>query len=232
MGRFARQELNTHRAVILQDISSDYSLGLAKTFKATFEQFGGTVSKILDYKSGQFDFKSLLNAARTAAPDVVFLPGHDESGAIVAEAQWTGLRIPFVGGDGWDVASFFDKGGDRLAVGYYATHWNASIETRQSKLFTAKYQSDYPFLSPAALSYDAVYLLVDAIGRAGSIDKQAVREALAKTTDFQGITGKLRFDTNGDAIKDVIIMKITNGQPSYLKRVEPHQGHMDDAAVD
>jgi branched-chain amino acid transport system substrate-binding protein len=232
LGRFARQELKAHRAVILQDISSDYSLGLAATFKTTFEQFGGTVSKVLDYKSGQYDFKPLLNAVRTATPDVVFLSGHDESGAIIAEAQRTGLRVPFVGGDGWDTASFFDKGGDQLSIGYYATHWNASIETRQSKQFAAKHKDDYPFLSQAALSYDAVYLLVDAIRRAGSIDKKAIREALAKTIDFQGITGKLKFDANGDAIKDIIIMQITNGQPSYLKRVQPHQHQLYDAVSD
>lgn len=232
LGRFAHQELKARRAVIFQDISSDYSLGLAATFKATFEQLGGTVSKVLDYKSGQYDFKPLLDAARTVVPDIVFLPGHDESGAIIAEARQTGLKVPFVGGDGWDAASFFDKGGDQLAFGYYATHWNASIETRRSKLFTAKHKNDYPFLSSAALSYDAVYLLVDAIHRAGSINRLAVRESLSKTKDFQGITGKLKFDANGDAIKDIIIMKITNGQPSYLERVQPHQHHLSNAGTD
>jgi branched-chain amino acid transport system substrate-binding protein len=231
LGRFSRQELNARRAVIFQDIDSDYSIGLTATFKAVFERFGGTVDKIFDYKAGQFDFKSLLEAARTASPDVVFLPGHDESGAIIAEAQRAGLRVPFIGGDGWEVASFFDKGGNRLSSGYYATHWAPSVESRRSRAFTAKYQGAYPFLSPAALSYDAVYLLADAIRRAGSTTRRTVRDALAKTKAFQGITGRLRFNANGDAIKDVIIMKISNGQSSYLKRVQPESLQPDGPAT-
>lgn len=231
LGRFARLELKAASVVILQDARSDYSLGLAATFKTVFERLGGTVSKVLDYKAGQLDFKPMLEAAKAASPDVVFLPGHDESGAIIAQARRVGLTVPFLGGDGWEVASFFTKGGNQLASGYYATQWNESIDSQRSKAFAAKYKNAYPFLSPAALSYDAVYLLADAIRRAGSTDRRAIRDALAQTHDFQGVTGKLTFDSNGDALKSVIMMKISAGKPSYLKCVRPGPFHSDSAPV-
>ena len=231
LGRFARLDLKSARAVILQDVRSDYSLGLAATFKTVFERLGGTVCNVLDYKAGDFDFKPMLKAAKAASPDVVFLPGHDESGAIIAQAQRIGLTVPFLGGDGWEVASFFAKGGNQLACGYYATQWNESIESRRSKAFAAKYKHAYPFLSPAALSYDAVDLLADAIRRAGSTDRRAIRDALAQTHDFQGITGKLNFDSNGDPIKSVVMMKISAGKPSFLKQVRPGPLYSDDAAA-
>lgn len=221
LGQFTRQELKAEQVVILQDISSDYSLGLAGTFKEAFEWFGGSVVAVLDYKASCTCFEKLLAEAKRAAPDAVFLPGHDESGAIIAKAQRMGLQVPFIGGDGWDVASFFEKGGNELVRGYYATHWSESVQTPQSLAFSAKHKNSYPFLSPAALSYDAVYLLADAIVRAGSTNRSAVRDALAQTRDFEGITGSMSFNADGDPIKNVVIMEISHGQPAYLKYVQP-----------
>jgi branched-chain amino acid transport system substrate-binding protein len=223
LGQFARRELEVERVVILQDLNSDYSLGLACTFREAFERLGGTICAVLDYKASQTNIKTLLATAKAVDPDLVFLPGHDESGSIVAEAHRMRLQVPFMGGDAWDVASFFIKGGNQLASGFYSTHWNEAVKNPQSIAFTKRYKKLYPFLSPAAHGYDAVLVLADAIRRSGSTDRRAICKALAQTKNFQGITGNLSFNASGDPIKPVIIMKITCGQPAFLKQVQTIQ---------
>lgn len=225
LGQFARRELKIEQVVILQDLNSDYSQGLACTFREAFERLGGTICAVLDYKATQTNFRNLLATAKAADPDLVFVPGHDESGSIIAEAHRIGLQVPFMGGDGWDVASFFTKGGNQLASGFYATHWNEAVKNPQSIDFNQRYKKLYPFLSPAALGYDAVFILADAMRRSGSTDRRAICKALAQTKNFQGITGNLTFNASGDPIKPIVIMKITCGQPAYLKQFLPIQLH-------
>ena len=223
MAEFAHHELKARRVVILQDVTSDYSLGLASTFQSFIEKGDAPEVVKLSYKARQPDFADIVRQAREARPDIVFLPGHDESGAIIAQAVNQGLKVAFLGGDGWDAQSFFQRGGRLLAKGYYTTHWDEAVQSRRSKKFYAKYKMRSPFLAPAALSYDAVYLLADAIGRAGSVKRDRIRNALLNTRDFEGVTGKLAFDAHGDPLKSVVIMKITNGRPSYYKRINSGQ---------
>lgn len=221
MAEFARKEAGVKRMVILRDLSSDYSISLSKTFQAVFEKMGGKVMNTLAYRGRQASFTDIINGIKAAKPDAVFLPGHDDSGAIVAEMAKNGLKHLVLGGDGWDVNSFFLQGGDKLEHGYYATHWNEAVDTEQSKAFFASYKGLNPFLAPAALSYDAVFLLADAIRRAGSTQRGAIRDALAATNGFQGVTGTLSFNLNRDPVKSLVIMKISHGQPTYFKQVMP-----------
>lgn len=221
MAKFARKEVGAKRVLILRDLTSDYSIGLTKTFQASFQKLGGRVSGIIDYRGRQPSFRGMADAIRKAAPDAVFLPGHDDSGAIIEEMARNRLKVVVLGGDGWDINSFFLQGGDQLQQGYYATHWNEAIDSVPSKAFFNRYKGLTPFLAPAALSYDAVYLLADAIQRAGSTRRAAIRESLAATRDFQGVTGTLSFNRYRDPVKSVVIMKISNGKPSYFKQITP-----------
>ncbi|MFH1985318.1 MAG: ABC transporter substrate-binding protein [Pseudomonadota bacterium] len=221
MAAFAFGDVKARRAVILQDMTSDYSLGLAASFEQTFGAMGGSVITRIGYKPNQPNFQDVLKRAKAFTPDIVFLPGHDESGGIVADAARIGLQVPFLGGDGWDVASFFEKGGNRLRTGYFATHYIRAIDTPASRAFVARHGAKHPSLSPAALSYDAVGILAKAITRAGTTDRKAVRDALAATSGYVGVTGTISFDATGDPLKAVVIMAITDGRPSYLRMVNP-----------
>jgi len=220
MAEFARHEIKARRVVILQDITSDYSLGLASTFQDLIEKHDAASAVKLSYKARQPDFADMLRQAQAARPDIIFLPGHDESGVIISQAVGLGLDVTFLGGDGWDVQSFFQRGGHLLVNGYYTTHWHEAIQSGRSKAFFAKYKGRNPFLAPAALSLDAVYLLADAMGRAGTVQGDRVRDALLNTRGFEGVTGKLTFDLHGDPLKSVVIMKITNGRPSYYRQID------------
>ncbi len=221
MAEFARREADIKRVIILRDLSSDYSISLSKTFQAVFEKMGGTVLKTLAYRGRQTNFMNIIQEIKSSRPDAIFLPGHDDSGVIISEMSQNGLHLPVLGGDGWDVNSFFLQGGDKLEHGYYATHWHEAAETEPSKAFYMKYKGRNPFLAPAALSYDAVLLLTDAIRRAGTVKRSAVRDALAATKEFQGVTGTLAFNSDRDPMKSLVIMKITHGQPAFYKQVMP-----------
>ncbi len=221
MAQFARSHLRAETVVICLDITSDYGIGLAGSFQENFESLGGRVLKRIPYKARQSNFREMAARVKPFDPDVLFIPGYEESGAISAEAARHGVRAVPMGGDGWDADGLFRMGADRIATGYFATHWSPAIQTPRSRAFAAKYGSRATLLAPAALSYDAVQLLADALRRAGTTESSALRDALAATQDYDGVTGRISFNPNGDPIKSLVIMEIENGRPRYRMQVRP-----------
>ncbi len=227
MAKFARQDLKLHRAVVFYDTTSDYSIGLASSFTKTFKRLGGDVLKGIPYKRRQPNLQDLVSQAAQFKPDVLFVPGHDESALILKEAQRLGLKAVLLGADGWDVESFYRMGGDQIQHSYFSTHWSEEITNEISRAFVRKYKRKGPIFSPEPLAYDAVYLLADAIRRAGHTDHKAVRDALAQTHAFQGVTGKITLGPSGDPLKDIVIMELKNGTPHYLKQIQSQSGVID-----
>ncbi len=221
LAMFAKNKLKAATTVIVQNITSDYSLGIAKVFERNFTTGGGKVLAVLNYKSRQTDFTDLLKEAKVLNPDVLFIPGHAESGYIVRQAQKIGIKAKMLGGDGWPYRQFYANGGQDLTEGYYTAHWNKNLDTEKTRDFVTRYKNVYEVTDFAATSYDAAMLLFDAIKRADSIDRHAIRDALAATKDFDGVTGKISFNENGDPKKQVVVMKITDGRPALLMTVMP-----------
>lgn len=222
IARFARHDLNASTAVIFVDVTSDYSLKLSEIFRENFEQSGGRVLLELEYKLKQHQFDEEIEKAVKASADVIFIPGHDESGLIAKKLQDAGTSSIFIGGDGWSTPVFLKKGGSELRRGYYSTHWSADLDTAQSRAFIKKYKinSQDPD-DNMALGYDAMTLLADAIQRSGTLDRKRIRDAIANTRSFKGVTGTISFNENGDPIKSAVLMEIKNGQPHYLKTLNP-----------
>ena len=222
IARFARYDLKASTAVIFVDVTSDYSLKLSEIFRQDFEQLGGRVLLELEYKLKQLQFGEEIEKAAKAAADLIFIPGHDESGLIAKKLQDAGTSSIFMGGDGWSTAVFLKKGGSELKRGYYSTHWSAHLDTEQSRAFVKKYKIDSKDPDDnVALGYDAMMLLADAIKRAGAVERKRIRDAIANTQSFKGVTGAIRFNENGDPIKSAVLMEIMNGQPHYLKTLKP-----------
>ncbi len=221
MAQFAYTHLNARSAVICFDMASDYSMGLGSSFASAFEKLGGHVLKQISYKLRQSNFRQTAAMIKELDPDVLFVPGYDESAAIVNEAFRVGVRAIPIGGDGWDSPAFFQRGGNRIAKGYFSTHWSAVIVDAKSLSFVTKFGSRGALVAPVALSYDATYVLVDAIRRAGSTHSESLRAALAATRDYEGVTGPITFDQQGDPLKSLVIMEIVDGWPEYL--VQMHQ---------
>ena len=221
LAQFARQDLKAKTAVIVRNITSDYSISLTKIFQQQFTAAGGKVSQILDYKFDRTDFKDLLKPVVLQPADALFVPGHAESGFVVRQAQELGITAKMLGGDGWPYRQFYANGGSDLREGYYSAHWNRDLDTKKTKEFISIYKKVYAVTDFAAISYDACMILFDAVRRARPLTRQAVRDALAATKDFEGVTGKISMDVNGDPVKQLVMMKINEGRPFLLKTIRP-----------
>jgi branched-chain amino acid transport system substrate-binding protein len=222
IARFARQDLEATTVVIFVDVTSDYSLKLSEIFRKNFEQWGGRVLLELEYKLKQRQFDEEVKQAVKADADVIFIPGHDESGLIAKKVQDAGTSSVFLGGDGWSNAAFFRKGGSELKRGYFSAHWSVYLDSDQSRSFVKKYNiHSRSYDDNAALGYDATMLLAEAITRSASTDKKKIRDAIANTRSFKGVTGTISFNENGDPVKSAVFMEIRNGEPRYLKTLEP-----------
>ena len=222
IARFARRDLNAATAVIFIDVTSDYSLKLSEIFRKNFEQLGGRVLIELEYKVKQQRFDEEIKKAAKADADVIFIPGHDESGLIAKLIQDEGTSSIFLGGDGWTSSAFLRKGGSKLKRGYYSTHYSVHLDTDQSRSFVKRYNiHSESLIVNMALGYDAMMLLTDAIQRANSTHREKIREAIANTSSFKGVTGVINFNDNGDPEKNVVFMEIRDGKPHYLKTLAP-----------
>jgi branched-chain amino acid transport system substrate-binding protein len=221
MARFAHFDLKARRAVSIIDISDDYSLGLSLEFAASFERLGGEMAADVHYKHTQPDFAHIAKADRIMDADVCFIPGHDESGRIALLLNRMGASCTPLGGDGWGSGRFYPLGGDAIETGYYCTHWHEKKTDPKSRAYVDRYGGTV--IDPVeVLSYDALMLLADAIERAESQRPAAVRDAIAATSDFPGVTGSISFDEHGDPLaKGAVILRIENGRVSYLKSYLP-----------
>lgn len=223
MAKFARS-IDVTKAAILSDPASQYSSGLAGAFKLDFTKGGGTIVAEATYRAGDRDFAAQLNAIKAAAPEVVFLPSYyAEAALIIRQARELGLDLPFIGTDGWDSTDFLKVGGTAVDNTYFFSHFSPENRTPGADQFTASYTARFNAPPPplAALNYDAVMLAADAMKRAGSLERNAIRDALAGTSDFPGVTGRIAFDQQRNPRKSGLILRVDGGKFTYLETIEP-----------
>jgi branched-chain amino acid transport system substrate-binding protein len=226
LAEFAAKTLKAKRVAFLIDNSNDYSQTLAQAFEKSFRKFRGAVIVRQVYMHGDRDFMAQLVSIKSFRPDLIFVPGYDiEAGLIARQARQIGFKKPLLGGDGWDTPQLWYSGGASLNGSYISNHYASDSPSPANKEFTEKYKTRYQGLEPnalAALGYDAMKLLADAIGRAATTDGAALREALAATRNFAGVTGVItEIDKNRDVIKAVVILKLQGGRFIYQESVRP-----------
>ena len=222
MARFAKNQLKSKRAAIITDIKNDYSVGLAKFFKDTFTKTGGEVVADVSYSAGDIDFKAQLTAIRTKNPDVIFIPGYyTEVGLIARQARELGLKQPLLGGDGWDSPKTVEIGGAAIENSYFSTHYSPEDANPRVQEFIKRYKEHFGTVpdAMAVLGYDAAYVLADAIKRAGGVDSEKLRDAIAETKNFPGISGSITIDQDRNAQKPLVVLKIENGQYKFVDSV-------------
>ena len=226
IAKFSAEELKAKTAAILVDKKSDYSVGLADFFKQAFIAKGGKIVDEQSYQGGDIDFKGQLTNIRTKNPDVILVPGYyTEVGLIVKQARDLGIKVPFIGGDGWDSPKLFEIGGPALVGSYFSNHYSVDDPDPMVRDFIKRYQDLYKEVPDglAAMGYDAAMVLVDALNRASDpTDKKAIRDALAATKNFRGVTGVISIDDQRNASKPAVMLKIADkGALQFVKRVEP-----------
>jgi branched-chain amino acid transport system substrate-binding protein len=226
MAQFAYRDLKARSAIILTNVNSDFSIGLAKFFEKSFIQSGGKVLWEGEYKEKAIDFSNVLKKVRLLIPNVVFVPGYiTDSAFIIKQARQMEIQSIFLGGDGWSGDQMYKYGGKAIEGSYYSQHWHSEVPFSRSLQLQANYHTKYgkkilPGFLPSA--YDAVMLLDNAIRRAQSLKPKKLRDTLATTKNFQGATGTITFDENGDPVnKDAVILKFKNGTSVYVKSIKP-----------
>jgi len=225
MANFATKTLKAKRVAVFTDVKNDYSKGLAKYFKERFTANGGEIVSELDYNAGDKDFKAQLTTIKAANPDAVFVPGYyTEVGIIATQARQLGLNVPLFGGDGWESEDLLKIGGDAVEGNYFSSHYHPDVGSDLCRKFVADYRTRYNGKTPdtmAALGYDSVLVLADAIKRAGTTDGAKLRDAIAATKNLPAVTSTITLNENRDPIKAAVIIQIKNGKFEYLETVEP-----------
>jgi branched-chain amino acid transport system substrate-binding protein len=221
---FARRDLKAKTAAILIDARSDYSVGLAAAFRKSFEAQGGKITSELKYEEGDADFSAQLTAMRPGQPDVLFIPGYyTDAGLIARQAKSLGLKATLLGADGWDSPKLVEIGGEAMEGAYFANHYSVDDPSPAVRKFVDAYKARYGAEpdSIAASSYDAMRMLADAITRAGSTEGARVRDALAATKDFPGVTGTITMDADRNPVKAAVILKVQGGRYRFAGSVAP-----------
>lgn len=225
VAKFAMDNLKAKNAAVLYDVASDYNKGIAEFFKQTFEASGGKVVSFETYTTNDKDFSAQLTKIKNANPDVIFLPNYySEVPLQIQQAKRLGITKPFVGSDSWGSEELVKLCGNDCEGYYFSTHYAADNASPSAKKFIDGYKAKYNSTPDdvAALTYDSFGLLWTALQSAGKIDRQAVRDALAKVPKYEGVTGNMQFqEGSGDPVKSAVILQIKNGKFVFFANANP-----------
>ncbi|MBU3131854.1 ABC transporter substrate-binding protein [Clostridium gasigenes] len=230
MAKYAAEKLKAKRVALLQEVSSDYSVGICKFFTDAFEKITGNKNAIVaksNYNTGDQDFTAQLTNINSKNPDVIFAPGNVSEGAlIIKQARQLGITTPIIGGDTWETPEFIDIGQEAVEGTVFSTFFASEITiTEESKTFLDEYRKEYKKepSSATALAYDAYLVILDAIKRANSTDPVKIRDEIAKTKNFPGAAGMITIDENNNAVKDAVLKIVKDGKFTYLDTIKPEE---------
>jgi branched-chain amino acid transport system substrate-binding protein len=224
MAKFAYNSLGLRKVAMLKDIKNDYSVGLAQFFDEAFRRMGGEIVAIQAYSEGDTDFKAQLTSLKNANPEAIIAPGYYTEGAlIVKQARELNMNIPFIGGDGWDSIKLLEIGGTAMNNTYFTTAYTADSPDSLVQKFVKRYKERYNETpdAMAALGYDAGLIMFDAINRAKSTDGAKIRDMLADTKDFRGVTGSITIDNERNARKPAVVIAPLDGKMTYKETIQP-----------
>lgn len=225
MARFAFQNLNLTKVAIFTERHSDYSKGLAEYFAKTFVGLGGKVVSEEFYNSGDTQFDTALDAIRKSQPQALYIPGYYKDVALIArEARKRGLQTQLLGGDGWDSEELYADGQEAVVGAYYSNHFTADrLDSEVTKRFVEKYKARFSATPDglAARSYDAFNIAVAALEKSKTKDRKGLRDALAKTSQFQGVTGVTTLNKFRNAEKPAVVLKVSGPNHTYVTTIAP-----------
>lgn len=230
---FAVKTFGAKTSAVLYDLQNDYSKGLAEIFKSEFEKKMGadTVVAFESHGTKDQDFSAQLTKIVSANPDFIFLPdNYNQVALIVKQAHQQGYKGQFMGSDAWGSSELMTLCGDDCKGLYFSTHYAAAGATGATKEFIDRYTEKYGYTPDdvAALTWDATNIVLKAIQNTGGLtgklkkDRKAVRVAMSEIPSFEGITGGMKFDEQGDPIKCAVVVKISDaGEFEFAESVCP-----------
>jgi branched-chain amino acid transport system substrate-binding protein len=220
--KFAKDNLKATKVAILYDQGQAYSSGLADYFEKAFKTLGGEVVTKQAYTGGNLEISAQLQAIKGANAEVVFVPGYySDAGTIIRKGKESGITAKFLGGDGWDSEELPKIAGDAINGNYFTNHYAPEEDRPEVKNFVAKYKKEHGATPDglAALGYDAALVLFDSMERAKSLDGKDLRDAIAATKDFTGVTGTFSIDENRNAKKSAVVVEYKDGKQMMAARI-------------
>ncbi len=225
LSKFATNTLKVKKIAILKDVKNAYSTGLSDFFEKEFTRMGGEIVEVQSFSNGDKDFKAQLTAIKSKNPEAIFIPAYyTDVNLISIQAREVGITVPLLGSDGWESEKLTEgKAKDALEGCYFSTHVSTENPDPNIQNFIKKYKAKYNDMPDAMsfLSYDAGMIMFDAIKRAGSVDPAKIRDEIAKTKDYAGVTGKITINEQRNAVKPAVILEIKGGQFKFKETVEP-----------
>lgn len=222
MARFAREELGIERAAVLYDVASAYNRGLAEYFKQQFKRAGGTIVAAETYITGEQNFRKQLQRIHASQPQALFLPNYPPEIAIqVQQARELGITATFIGGDSWGDLNLPQLSETEGA--FFSALWSPELTNQATQEFIQAYQQTYNQMpdDSAAMTYDALGLLFQAMQAQGKAEPEAIRQGLANIQPYEGASGTLEFDGTGDPAKSAIVLQLKGGKAVFYREVLP-----------
>ncbi len=222
--QFVVDDLQASKAVIVEDQAVDYSLGVSSAFENKFTELGGEIVDKQSLQSGETDFSAILTSLLAQDFDVLYLPiYYTEAGLFIKQAREMGITQPIVGGDGFHSPTLVELAEPQNANDiYFTSHFSTESDDPKVQEFLKKYEEKYGQEADtfAALAYDAANLIFDAAERAGEANPEAIKDAIAATENFEGVTGTFAIDENHDPVKPALMLKIEDGKIVSSESVE------------
>ncbi len=224
VAEYALKNLKKKTAAVLYDVASDYNKGIAEVFRAEYTKAGGKIVGFETYNTNDKDFSAQLSKIKGANPAILFLPNYfNEVPLQIQQARKLGLTCTVIGSDGWDDPQLLKIGGKDMDGTYFTNHYSPDIKRPAAQHFITAYEKKYGRKpdAAAALTYDSAYILFKAIAKAGKADSKAIRNAIAATKGFKGVTGDITYEGTGDPVKGAVVIRIDNGQFVLDSAVNP-----------
>ncbi|CAN5454113.1 ABC transporter substrate-binding protein [soil metagenome] len=232
MATFAYNELGLRKVGLMTDNKQPYSVGLSQSFSDTFKKLGGEIVGEEKYETSQNDFQGIVTEIKAKNPDGLFCSGYfPEVGPMAHQIRDAGMKdVKLMGGDGWDSPQLLVSGGDAIIGSFMCNHYNNKEDRPIVKAFLDKYKSGHggkePGTTMAALGYDAMKLMLDAVKRAGKdSDSKAIIAALNDTENFEGVSGNITLKgKNGNPDKRALVVEVrpaAEGFQVFRKAYEP-----------
>lgn len=225
LAKFAHDSLHAKRIALLTSAGAPYSIGLSNVLRERFTALGGSVVAEQKYAEGDKDFRAQLTAIRAENPEVIAATGYyTEAALICIQARSLGLDIPIIGGDGWEAPQLIGLGGKAVEGTFYSTYFSAENTAPEVQSFVQRYKARWNGETPeavSALGYDAVRLIAAAMRRAGTTEGPALRDAIAATKNFPGVTGRTTIDAHRNSEKAAVMITVRNGRLQFYEAVTP-----------
>lgn len=225
MSKFAINSMKVKKIAVLIDQKNAYSTGLADNFRQVYTSMGGEIVEEQKYSAGDKDFKAQLTSIKAKNPDAIFIPGYyTDVNLISIQAREIGLTCPLFGSDGWESEKLTEgKAKDALEGSFFSTHVSSDDPSPKIQDYIKKYKSKYG-KEPDAMSflaYDAGMILFDAIKKANSTEGEKIKNELAKTKDYPGVTGIITINEQRNAVKPAVVLEIKDGKFVYKETIAP-----------